>query len=313
MKSIFAALMISTALSASAMAQDIKLALQAYTFRDRSFVETVETAKRLGFKYIEAYPGQPLGDGFEGSTDYRRITPEALQQLKTYVDEQDVKIVHYGVTDADSDAQWDKLMAFAKVLGVGVIEIECSADRAKLDRAERAGERHKIKIGLHNHTQAEGLPEAVLEQLKGRGKYIGAGSDIGHWMSANTRPLDGVRVLKGKFVDMHITDSDAITSAPTRRVPLGSGAGEIAAVLDELTAQKYKGYVTLEYEHMSPALETEVAACVRWFNAYQAGQLDKDGKLSLANITTLWAGIAKTGSPANWDFSDGRKKTELDK
>ena len=35
---------------AGATAKDIKLAVQAYTFRDRSFAETVETAKRLGLK-----------------------------------------------------------------------------------------------------------------------------------------------------------------------------------------------------------------------------------------------------------------------
>jgi hypothetical protein len=67
--------------SLSALAADLRLSLQAYTFRDRSFVETVETAARLGYTNIEAYPGQRLGGGMEGSTDYH-MKPETFAQLK---------------------------------------------------------------------------------------------------------------------------------------------------------------------------------------------------------------------------------------
>jgi len=309
MKHLLTTLLAATALSGAALAQDIQLAIQAYTFRDRSFVETVETAKRLGLKYIEAYPGQKLGTGFEGTTDFNTITPETLKQLKAFVDAQGVKVVSYGVTGANSDAQWRKLMEFAKVLGIGVIQIEASNDRAKYDLAEKAANEYKVKVGTHNHTQADGLPAAVLKQLEGRGKNIGAGSDIGHWMCANTRPLDGVRLLKGKFVTMHLVDVEAIAANPhLRAVPYGSGAGEIAAVLDELEAQGFKGFVTLEYEYMSPTLELEVAACVRWFNAYQAGHLDKNGKLPVASVNALWDGFAKTGKPATWEFANTDKE-----
>ena len=38
--------------SLSALAADLRLSLQAYTFRGRSFVETVETAARLGYTNI---------------------------------------------------------------------------------------------------------------------------------------------------------------------------------------------------------------------------------------------------------------------
>lgn len=315
MKHTLTALFAGAALSGAALAQDIQLAIQAYTFRDRSFVETVETAKRVGIKYIEAYPGQKLGAGFEGTTDFNTITPETLKQLKTYVDAQGVKVVSYGVTGAGSDEQWRKLMEFSKVLGIGVIQIEAGSDRAGFDRAEKAADQYNIKIALHNHTQAEGLPAAMLKQLEGRGKNFGAGADIGHWMCANTRPLDGVRLLKGKFTSMHLVDVEGIAANPSlRAVPYGSGAGEIAAVLDELKAQGYKGFVTLEYEFMSPTLELEVAACVRWFNAYQAGQLDKNGQVPVANVNALWGSLAKGGKPATWEFADtDKEQAELEK
>ena len=301
---------LAAALCGTAFAQDIQLAVQAYTFRDRSFVDTVETAKRIGLTNIEAYPGQPIGKGFEGTTDYNTITPDTLKQLKAFVDAQGVKVVSYGVTGAGSAEQWRKLMAFAQAMGIGVIQIEATNSREALDLAEKAAnESGGIRVALHNHTQAEGLPAAVLKQLEGRGKSIGAGSDIGHWMCADTRPLDGVKLLKGRFVSMHLVDVEGIAANPgMRAVPYGSGAGEIKAVLDELKAQHFKGYVTLEYEYLSPALESEVAACVRWFNAYQAGQLTPDGKLPVTQIGALWSGVKKTGKPATWAFADTDKE-----
>ena len=43
--------------------------------------------------------------------------------------------------------------------------------------------------------------------------------------------------------------------------------------MDELKRQGFTGYVTCEYEHMSPTLEKEVGECVAWFRKYQTGKL----------------------------------------
>lgn len=258
----------------TAAAQDIKLAVQAYTFRDRSFVETVETAKRLGIKYIEMYPGQRLGGDMEGNTDYNKIDPEMVGRLRKFIDDAGVQVVSYGVTGAGSEAQWDKLAGFAHAIGFKTVQIEISSDRGKFDLAEKMAEKHDLVIAIHNHRQQEGKPEGVLKQLEGRGPRVGAGCDIGHWMRAGVTPLDGVKLLKGKWHTMHLVDIEKIvTEGHSRDVPYGKGAGNLKAVLDELKSQGFKGYVTLEYEHMSDQLEKEVGECVAWFNKYQSGQL----------------------------------------
>lgn len=257
-----------------ASAEDIKLAVQAYTFRDRSFVETVETAKRLGIKYVEMYPGQKLGGDMEGSTDFNKIAPETVLQLKKFIDDSGVKVVSYGVTGAGSEEQWEKLAAFAHAIGIKTIQIEMSEDRGKFDMAEKMAEKSDLTIAIHNHRQDCGAPEGVLKQLEGRGPRVGAGCDIGHWMRRGVVPLDGVKTLKGKFVTMHLVDVEKIvTDGHSRDVPYGTGAGNLKAVLDELKSQGFKGYVTLEYEHMSPTLDKEVGECVAWFNQYQTGKL----------------------------------------
>jgi len=271
-KMMVMAAVVTTVLAASAA--DMKLAVQAYTFRDRSFVETVATAKRLGIKYIEMYPGQNLGGDLEGNTDYNNIAPETVPKLKKFIDDSGIKVVSYGVTGAGSEEQWDKLAKFAHAIGIKTIQIEASEDRNKFDLAEKMAEKHDLIIAIHNHTQQCGVPEGVLKQLEGRGPRVGAGCDIGHWMRRGVVPLDGVKTLKGKFVTMHLVDVEKIvTDGHSRDVPYGTGAGNLKAVLDELKSQGFKGYLTLEYEHMSPTLEKEVGECAIWFASYQAGKL----------------------------------------
>jgi len=255
----------------TALGQDFKLAVQAYTFRDRSFVETVETAKRLGIKYIEMYPGQRLGGEMAGNTDFKKIDEKTTAQLKKFIDDSGVQVVSYGVTNASNEDQWDQLARFAHAIGIKTIQTEITADRAKFDLAEKMAEKHDLTVAIHNHRQDFGKPEGILKQLEGRGPRVGAGCDIGHWMRVGVTPLDGIKLLKGKFVTLHLVDVERIGDEKgIRDVPYGTGAGNMKAVLDELRSQGFKGYLTLEYEHQSEYLEKEVGECVTWFNKYMA-------------------------------------------
>lgn len=293
---------------AAALAGDIKLSLQAYTFRDRSFIETLKTAERLGFTAIESYPGQALGEGFEGTTDYNSMKPETVEKLKAHLAACPVKLVSYGVTGASSPEQWDKLMTFAKTLGIREIQISPTTDKHQVDLAEQAAVKWNINVGFHNHTEPEGQPAAMAAMLQGRDKRLGAGSDIGHWARTGVKPVEGVRLLKGRYVDMHFIDIEAFR-LDARDVPLGSGVCDPKAVLDELTAQGYKGYVTLEYEYATATLEAEVAACVRWFRAWEKGELSANGKLPVNAVSALWDGMNKDTKPDTWSISDAVKES----
>ena len=112
---------------AGATAQDIKLAVQAYTFRDRTFVETVETAKRLGIENIEMYGGQKLGGGMEGTTDFKKITPETVKTLKKLINDAGVNVVSYGVTNAKDEKEWAQLNMAPVRAGRG-LRRACPAD-----------------------------------------------------------------------------------------------------------------------------------------------------------------------------------------
>jgi len=243
-----------------------RLALQLYTFRDRSFVEAVKTAKKVGFEYVEAYPGQRLGDGFEGNIG-PGMNAETTQKVKDFLKEQDIKMVIFGVCGAGDEAGWRHLFSFAKDMGIEILQVGEGKDDNTLAMLDKLAGEFDIKVALHNHAQKEGLPDAQLKQIGNR-KNVGSGADTGHWMTAETSPLEGIKLLEGRIFTLHLVDVNKMGGG-NHAVPYGTGIGEIAKILNELRRQKFNGIITCEYEHMTPNLEDEVAQCVKWYKEFE--------------------------------------------
>ncbi len=292
------------------MKSELILSLQAYSFRHLTFVETLAVARRLGFRCLESYPGQRLGGGFAGTTDYKTISPETLAKLKEYLATSPVKVVSYGVTGARNADEWRRLMEFCRTLDIKQVQIEAGASKEQYDMAEMFAARYSVRVSLHNHRQELGKPEPMFEALRERGPMLGAGADVGHWVRAGVNPLDGVKLLKGKFHTVHLVDI-AREAYGFRDLPLGSGVIDVKGILKELGEQGGTIYVTIEYETPGAGLEGEVAACVRWYRAWERGEIGDDNQLRTATLTALWCG-AKTDRPANWDaFARGNEGVEL--
>jgi sugar phosphate isomerase/epimerase len=242
-----------------------RLALQLFSFRARSFTDAVKTAKKLGFKYVESYPGQKLGGGLEGTTAFP-MSADNRAKVKAFLAEEGVKLISYGVTGANDEKSWRQLFDFAKDMGIEIIQIEAGNDVKTLDLVNKLAQEYGIKVAMHNHTQPGGFPDAVALQLKGH-PFIGSGADIGHWAAAGVVPLDGVKKLAGRFFTMHMVDMSKIGSGG-KIVPFGQGANQLGEILDELKRQNFDGTITCEYERLSPTLEKEIGECVEWYNTY---------------------------------------------
>jgi sugar phosphate isomerase/epimerase len=243
-----------------------KLALQLYSFRNMSFVDAVKTAKKIGFEYVEAYPGQKLGGDMEGNTQFT-MDAATREKVKAFLKEQNIKLVNYGVCGAKDEAGWKQLFGFAKEMGIETLQVEVGKSDKDLEFLSNLSKETGIKVALHNHKQAAGFPEAMAEALA---KYpeIGAGADTGHWMRAGKNALEGIKKLDGRIRTLHLVDVNMNDKG--RDVPYGKGCAEIGKILEELKRQKFNGVLTCEYEHISDKLVEEVAECVTWYNNYFA-------------------------------------------
>jgi sugar phosphate isomerase/epimerase len=169
----------------------------------------------------------------------------------------------YGDLGADQ-ARARKIFEFCKELGTGTVVAEPPA--AALDMIERLCDEYRIDLAIHNHPKSPKSmywsPEKVLAACQGRGKRIGACCDTGHWVRSGLDPVESLRKLQGRVLGFHLKDVAEKGKPEARDVPLGEGQANYAAVLRELKRQNYRGVMTIEYEHDSPELMTDVAKCV---------------------------------------------------
>lgn len=249
----------------SAAEPPFTLALQAYTFKDRSLVETIEVAKRLGFQAIELTSVQKLGGTFKGSFKYSDMSPETVTAVRAYLDNCGLKAFSYGVVNEKDEAGWRRQFEFARALGIGMLLTEPPPEQLPL--IDRLAQEYKIRIHLHNHARSNPWwdPAFMAQKVAGCSEWVGAGADIGHWVPAGIKPAEGIRQLAAsRIFALHFVD----VNESGKPLPYGTGVGNLAAVLDTLKAKNTPVYLTLEYEQWDELTEKNVRACAQWFDGY---------------------------------------------
>jgi sugar phosphate isomerase/epimerase len=239
-----------------------QLGAQAYSFRLFSFAEALRKIDSCGLKNVEAFPGQTIGGGIEGKMDFKMDAP-TRQAVKKLVKDRGMTIVAYGVISPRTDEDWRALFAFAKDMGIPVINSEPRVEQMPL--VGQLAQEHKIKVALHNHPRPSHYwhPDSVLAVL-GTNPYLGACADIGHWTRSGLNPVEMMRKLNGRIVSMHFKDL-AEKAPKTHDVVWGTGVNNIPAVLTEMKRQKFKGPISAEYEHHWENNGPEIAESVKNF------------------------------------------------
>jgi sugar phosphate isomerase/epimerase len=228
-------------------------------------VETLETAKRLGFKAIELTPVQKLGGTFKGSVKYADMSPETATAVRAYLDGCGLKVLSYGVVNEKDEAGWRKQFEFVRTLGIGMILTEPPAEQLPL--IDRLAQEYKIRVHLHNHAKTNPWwqPSFMAEKVAACSEWVGAGADIGHWVPAGVDPAEGIRQLaSSRIFALHFVDM----SRDGKPVPYGTGVGKLAKVLDTLKAKGAPVILTCEYEQWDDQTERNVRECVKWFEDY---------------------------------------------
>ena len=106
--------------------------------------------------------------------------------------------------------------------------------------------------------------------IKDRDSRIGACADTGHWVRSNLKPVECLRILKGRIVSSHLKDLNQMGPS-AHDVPYGLGVSDVAGILDELKAQGFAGNLSIEYEYHWENSSPEIAESVKFFNSVCAG------------------------------------------
>jgi sugar phosphate isomerase/epimerase len=244
-----------------------RLGTQAYTFRDRSLFETIDTAKSLGLRYIEAYPGQKMSQEDSAKFDHN-TTPEQRAAVKQKLKDTGLVVMNFGVVDIPADeAKARRLFDFAKDMGIQTI---CSEPKPEaMDTVEKMAKEFDIKVAIHNHPTPSAYwdPKTVAAAIKDRDAHVGCCADIGHWVRSGIKPVDAMKIVEGRILNFHFKDLNEFGKKEAHDVPWGTGVSDTRAVLEEAKRQNYKGTIMVEYEHgKGPELDENVRKCVEWFD-----------------------------------------------
>ena len=176
--------------------REFKVAIQCWTFRKFTFLETLGKVEALGVKYLEAYPGQKLGSSDPDATFNYDMSAENIQIAKDALKKHNIKIVSFGVVGFENTVEaTKKVFEFAKKMGIETIVTEPKDD--DLSILDKMVKEYGIKVAIHNHPLPSkyARPETVLKLITGYDERIGSCGDTGHWLRTGVNPIDALKLL----------------------------------------------------------------------------------------------------------------------
>lgn len=226
-----------------------KLSIQTWTFHKYTLLESVQNAKELGVRYLEVYPGQRVGEGYNGPFSYN-LTTEERKRLAGYLLHQNIKVVGLGVVDKDYYTRDNLEQFFIFCRDMQITYMTAEPEWADLDLFDQFAEKYKVKVALHCHPKPHSHywhPDSTLKAMRGR-KYIGAWPDIGHWARNGVNVPEALKKMEGKLWGMHFKDVKEFDNVSTADTLFGKGVNDLPAVMKELKRQHFKGVISMEYE-----------------------------------------------------------------
>ncbi len=252
-----------------------ELGTQAWTFRDRSAFETIDTAKLLGLTCIELFPGQVMSPDSKDLKVDASMTAAQRSELKGKLDSAGVRANSFGVVGFSMDEKAARaIFQFAKDMGMRGIacEPEYTTETAPgktpvnawtlVDKLTRE---YGLYAAAHNHPKPSRYwdPEVFLAATKGmNNKLLGTCSDTGHWVRSGLVPAECLKKLAGRTFELHFKD---VKDDADR--PWGTGGGDARGQLAELKRQGFKGPIFLEYETgAGREIEESARKCIEFFD-----------------------------------------------
>ncbi len=246
---------------------------QAYTFNRFSAFEAIEKTAAAGGKVIEFYPGQKLSKEEPNLKLDHNASDAVVEKVQAKLAQHGVKAVNYGVVGIpNNEAEARKVFAFAKKMGMRAVTTE-SAESINL--IEKLAKEYDVCVAFHNHPGSFADPNYkvwspyyIAGLVAGRDPRIGACADTGHWTRSGVKPIEALRVLKGRIISSHLKDLNEFGKRDAHDVPYGTGVSGVKECLDELRAQKFEGNISIEYEYNWDNSVPEVTQCIDFVKNY---------------------------------------------
>ena len=237
---------LDSSLAAEEAADDIKLGVATYSFREFQRDLCIKRVKELGITYVDVKEFHlPQSD-----------PPELMKSGRAAFDKAGLKVIGGGnVSLTEPDAQGlRKHFEYAK--NVGFPMMICAPRHENLGAIEKLAIEYNIKMAIHNHGPEDKnfpTPQSVLDAVKGMDARMGLCMDIGHTCRAGADPVEWIDKAGPRLFELHSKDLKDTSwkqgqNAGLYQVPVGDGVIPYPAIFKHLKTIGYKGVCSLEYE-----------------------------------------------------------------
>lgn len=211
-----------------------------------TFAEALDKVDSAGIKYIEAFWGQPLGNGLKDSFGIR-MSDESKVKLKQMLQAKGISIVAMGVISPATREEWTKAFDLAKEFGLSYITAEPRKDQWNM--VDSLAGNYGIKVAIHDHPKPNmySSPDSVLAAMKGH-PNIGACADVGHWARNGINPVDALKKLAGHVYGVHLKDITKFGQVDAADTVVGKGVIDFPPIFQELKRQQFAGMLSIEHE-----------------------------------------------------------------
>jgi sugar phosphate isomerase/epimerase len=251
--------------STANLTKDWKIGVQMWTFHVAGpFVKALDKVDSAGLKYIEAFPGQPLGGDMKDTFGIR-MSAASRAELKKLLQSKGIQIVAMGVIQPNTIAEWKEYFDLAKEFGLSYITAE--PIKTQWDGIDSLAGLYGINVAIHDHPRPNAYwhPDSVLAAVKGH-SHIGSCADVGHWVRNGLDPVDCLKKLEGHIYGVHLKDVDSAGNTKANDKVVGTGVIKFTPIFQELKRQGFKGMFSIEREDNWYNNVPDVIATIRFYN-----------------------------------------------
>lgn len=236
--------------------------IQSYTFRKFNLEQAVTKTAAVGLKYVEFFRGHVPVES----------KPDQIKSVLKLCKDNGVTPVAFGVEPFSKNHDENKKrFEFGAALGVKALTADPTPD--SFDSLDKLCAEYKIAIAIHPHgpngkdRHRWWSAETILAAVKDHHELIGTCLDTGHLirmaqLGEALDPAQQVKVMGKRNFGMHLKDHD---NKRKTDVLYGQDGGvlDVTAVLKALRAEKFGGYVAIEYEAKENEPTEDVKALVK--------------------------------------------------
>lgn len=219
----------------------IRLGVASYTFRNFRRTQMIDFMKQLNVADLNA---KDVGDHLPADD---RGEAAALQDYSAAA----IHLHAAGVIPftKDEDADIRAKFEYAKRARIPVI-VGGDPSPETLPRIEKFVKEYDIRVAIHNHGPEDKIwhsPLDVLKAVTSLDPRIGCCIDVGHTVRAGTDVVQAIHEAGARLYNVHMKDLTDFHDKESQ-VPVGGGKMPTREIFEALIAEKYSGFVDLEYE-----------------------------------------------------------------